>query len=221
MPKSNAVNSIQPPDPLRHEVDELLRISGRQAPEALWDRLARYASLILQWNDYVSLVSKGDLAHLWTAHIVDSLSLTPYIAEAAPEGALLDIGSGGGFPAIPLALMFPDRTWHCLERTRKKCGFLQNAKTQLELPNLHVVEGSFPQDAPTPASYACVTARAVEKPERLIPAILAWLPQETAYLCQHKEGQDADQALFHVEPFDDAWSQASLRRGRLMRIARR
>ncbi len=112
-----------------------------------------------------SLVSSRDSEHLWL-HITDSLSLLPAVRScggASPR--LFDIGSGAGFPALPLALTCPELCFHMVERARKKAGFLELALGELGLLQRGAVEqGGFPQEVSLDAPEGwLVTARAIEK----------------------------------------------------------
>ena len=89
--------------------------------------MSQYLSLVREWNDYASLVSKGDLSSLEETHLVDALGLAPVIVRLGQdEGLLLDIGSGGGFPAIPLKIVLPDLQIVMIERCGRKVAFLRN-----------------------------------------------------------------------------------------------
>ena len=153
--------------------------------------LNRHAALLREHAQTHSLVSAGDLAQLEARHTADSLALAPLLASCAPQGGLhLDIGSGGGFPAIPLAIVYPGRPFLLLERSEKKAEFLRLLVRELGLGNVHVLTGEFPVALRTPPPGVAawppvtVTARAVERPERLWPRILRWLPAGATFLCQ-------------------------------------
>jgi len=182
--------------------------------------LARHAELLREWNDMAGLVSKSDLQDLGK-HYADSLSLGGIIKLlGASEGRLLDIGTGGGFPAIPLKILLPQLKMTLVERNEKKIGFLHKAVAVLGLSDVRVVHGEFPaavrgQDRPN-----VVTSRAVEKPEVLRRALSHWLPRGVAYLCQYPDVCEFSSAMFHVEQCSGLWSAKGLRRGTLRLIRR-
>ena len=122
-------------------------------------RLDAFGALVRHWNAAYSLVSRRDVARLETRHIADSLSLVPWV-----EGARLgDVGSGAGFPGIPLAIAGPH--WHVtlVERSEKKARFLRQVLIELAIENAEVVAQDARQlDPATP--FDTVTARAVAKP---------------------------------------------------------
>ena len=80
-----------------------------ELPEDTAERLVRFHEQILEWNPVAGLVSNTqDSDALWS-HSLDSLALAPYVIEHGTPGAHWDIGSGGGFPAVVLALALPSR----------------------------------------------------------------------------------------------------------------
>jgi 16S rRNA (guanine527-N7)-methyltransferase len=83
------------------------------------------------------LTAISDLAEAHRVHVDESLTAVPHVSRF--EGPIVDVGSGGGAPGIPLALAFPDREVTLLEATGRKCDFLR--KWTAEFPNLRVVHG--------------------------------------------------------------------------------
>lgn len=98
-------------------------------------RLLAYLDLIAKWNRVHNLTAIRDLPSMVSAHLLDTLAITPYLS--APT--LLDIGSGAGLPGIPLALVWPHANVTLLDSNQKKTTFLQQAIIELELKNTVVV----------------------------------------------------------------------------------
>lgn len=94
--------------------------------------LTAYVSLLLEWNRGMNLIGKSTEKDIWDVHIRDSLELLPFI-ESSPVLHVIDIGSGGGLPAIPLAIFNPDKTFHLTEVDSKKLAFLEFAVKKLGL----------------------------------------------------------------------------------------
>ncbi len=139
-------------------------------PEA--DRLDAYAALVESWAPRLDLISTGDLGRVRERHVNDSLRVLPLV-EAAPPGPCIDVGTGAGFPGIPLAIC-SSRLWRLLEPRRRRAAFLEEVVRELEL-ECEVVVRSAEQAARDPLlrrSHALATARA------LAP------PQEAAALCR-------------------------------------
>ena len=95
------------------------------------DRLQRYAALLEKWNPRINLVGQGTLRDLWRRHMLDSAQLYPLIVE--PDGPLVDLGSGAGFPGLVLAAMGAADV-HLIESDRRKCAFLGEAARAIGVP---------------------------------------------------------------------------------------
>lgn len=102
-----------------------------------------YASLLREWSVRMNLMSKNELERI-ESHIADSLLGDKRVKRLSPK-KVLDIGSGGGFPAIPLSVVNPEVTFLLSERSEKKCRFLKNAVKELALDNVYVTEKPFEQ----------------------------------------------------------------------------
>ncbi|WP_175330510.1 MULTISPECIES: 16S rRNA (guanine(527)-N(7))-methyltransferase RsmG [Candidatus Ichthyocystis] len=101
------------------------------------DKLYRYANLILNWNRVYNLTSVKVFDEVVIRHIVDSLSVVPYLSTRS-FFSLLDVGSGAGLPGIPLSVVYPDVNFCLLEAREKRCIFLSQVKAELDLPNADV-----------------------------------------------------------------------------------
>ncbi len=101
------------------------------------DRLAVHLDALLEANERFNLTAVRDPEQAWVRHVADSLSLVPFVAEAGVREAL-DLGSGGGFPGIPLAIAMPEVQWTLVESVGKKARFLQETIERLGLANVRV-----------------------------------------------------------------------------------
>ncbi|SCY59670.1 16S rRNA m(7)G-527 methyltransferase [Nitrosospira sp. Nl5] len=108
---------------------------GLALPQQTQIRLLEYLALVRKWNRVHNLTAIREPETMLIRHLLDSLSILPYIA--GPR--VIDVGSGAGFPGIPLALARPD--WHVvlLESNHKKTVFLHQARIELALKNVEVV----------------------------------------------------------------------------------
>jgi 16S rRNA (guanine527-N7)-methyltransferase len=108
-------------------------LSGSQA-----DRLARFAALLVRWNAVHNLTAISSPASILSHHLLDSLSILPAIASIIGEKPvrILDVGSGGGLPGIPLAIVRPSWQVTVVDKVQKKVAFLVQAKVELGLINL-------------------------------------------------------------------------------------
>ena len=103
-----------------------------------------YIESFLRQNSVLNLISKNDEKYLWEKHIFDSLAIEQVFSCERFENnteklSLLDIGTGGGFPAVPIALNYPDIEVFALDSIRKKINAIENIKSDLKIKNLHTI----------------------------------------------------------------------------------
>ncbi|MBI5440146.1 MAG: class I SAM-dependent methyltransferase [Deltaproteobacteria bacterium] len=162
-------------------------LAGREPGLAL-DALERYAQEIERWNRSIRLVGPKDREGI-RLQIADAL--LPFLWER-PSFPLLDLGSGAGLPAVPLAVAFPGQPLVALEPNAKKASFLRNALRLLGLKEARVIvaraEEAFRETPELAAAFATVTARAVAEPEVLLPLLAPYLaPSGRALLPRGEE----------------------------------
>lgn len=100
------------------------------------ERLDAFLSLLLRWNARINLVAERDADTLRRRHIEDSLQLLPLIPP--DPGPAADLGTGGGFPGLVLAIADTSRPWHLVEADKRKAAFLLAASAELALPHVTV-----------------------------------------------------------------------------------
>jgi len=128
-------------------------------------RLRAYLDRLLETNRSFNLTAITDPAEAWSKHVLDSLTIAPDLAALPAGGAVADVGSGGGLPAIPLAIVTPQHTFTLVETTAKKARFLAETAEALGLGNVHVVterSEDFGQGAGR-ERFDAVTSRAVSR----------------------------------------------------------
>lgn len=129
------------------------------------ERLGRFLALLLTANERCNLTAITEPAQAWIKHIFDALTLIPLLSEIEEGGCVADVGSGGGVPAIPLAICLPGLRFTLFEATAKKARFLESAIAALALGNA-AVENLRAEDAGQDHKrhrerYDAVTARAL------------------------------------------------------------
>ncbi len=124
------------------------------------EKLVAYADLLRRWNDKFNLISRRDVPRLVSRHLLDSLSISPWLGGETT----LDLGSGAGLPGIPLAIAHPEREFLLADRSARKARFVEQAAMRLGLSNVSVFAGDA---AALEQSFACVVARAVAGPAEL------------------------------------------------------
>ena len=110
------------------------RALGVAQDPSLQDRLLQYLELLVKWNRSYNLTAVRDPAQMVTRHLLDSLAIAPYLCGQR----LIDVGTGGGLPGVPMAILFPEREFHLLDSNGKKTRFLFQVKTALGLDNMTV-----------------------------------------------------------------------------------
>jgi 16S rRNA (guanine527-N7)-methyltransferase len=140
---------------------------GLQQDNEIFDKAQLYKELILSWSKRVNLLSGKDLGLIIQNHFLDSLAP---INEIPEEGLIIDIGSGSGFPAIPLSLLRPAAKFTLTESVHKKVLFLKEAKRKLSLDNVEILEGRF-EELRLERSFDIATVRALPKIKTLMGEI--------------------------------------------------
>ena len=165
----------------------------------------KYYKILLEWNNKINLISRKE-ENIIERHFLDSILFLPEfenLTHTSPIPTpifLLDIGSGGGFPAIPLAIMKPEWTFTLCESIKKKVSFLTHLIEELNITN-HVtvinnrVESLYSTNQRQ--KYDFITARAVTKMDELIKYSLPLLKKE-GYLLAYK-AKDIDDELKNAE----------------------
>jgi 16S rRNA (guanine527-N7)-methyltransferase len=155
--------------------------------DAVGRDLEIYAALLKKWQAVQNLVSRETLGSVWERHFVDSLQVLPHLKEADRE--FMDLGSGGGFPALPLAIASKglDRHFVLVEPTARKVSFLRTVARELDL-NVTVIGRRSDE----------IDSRETPEPDVITSRALAALP----LLCDW------------MEPFFAAKTRAILHKGR-------
>lgn len=132
-----------------------LATMGLDLPAERQEKLLAYVALLYKWNRTYSLTALREQEKAVSHHLLDSLAIVPFV----PPGSLLDVGSGGGTPGIPVAIARPDVQVTLLDSNSKKAAFLQQAVIELGLTNVSVHGGRVEQYHPA-IGFAAITSRA-------------------------------------------------------------
>ncbi|HOV98833.1 MAG TPA: 16S rRNA (guanine(527)-N(7))-methyltransferase RsmG [Bacteroidota bacterium] len=135
-------------------------------------QLSEYVRLLLEWNQKVNLISRKDEENIWERHILHSAALV--LLFDFPAGSkVIDIGTGGGLPGIPLKIFRPDLELLLLDSTKKKIDAVSAMLSSLELQNISAVWGRAEELATLPQhreQYHIAVARAVAQ----LPELIKW-----------------------------------------------
>lgn len=134
-------------------LDEGLSELALDLPADAAEKLTAYLDLLLKWNRTYNLTALRDRDQGITHHLLDSLAILPWVGD----GPLLDVGSGGGLPAIPVAIARPGLSVTMVDAVQKKVSFLQQAVIELRLPGVQAIHARIED---LPGSYAQISSRA-------------------------------------------------------------
>lgn len=128
------------------------------------EQLYTFGEVIEFWNDKINVISRKDIENVYRHHILHSLFIKK-VVHFKEGSKILDVGTGGGFPGIPLAICYPDVDFHLVDARSKKIKVVQEAIDQLGLKNV-IAEHKRAEELKT--KYDFVVTRAVAKVETLM-----------------------------------------------------
>ncbi|MEA3505759.1 MAG: 16S rRNA (guanine(527)-N(7))-methyltransferase RsmG [Bacteroidota bacterium] len=99
------------------------------------EKLDALKDLYFYWNEKINVISRKDIDQLYERHVLHSLSIAKII-DFEPHTQILDVGTGGGFPGIPLAILFPKSRFHLIDATAKKLLVVEGVADTLDLENV-------------------------------------------------------------------------------------
>jgi len=159
-----------------------------------------YMQLLLEWNEKMNLTAITEPKEVLIKHFIDSISIKPYIEK---EEKVLDVGTGAGFPGIPLKIVLPDNEFILLDSLNKRINFLKQVITNLKLEKIEAVHGRAEEFCKIPKKregYDIVTSRAVAKLNVLLEYMLPFVKIGGKCICMKsseisEELQEAGKAI--------------------------
>ena len=131
------------------------------------EQFQKLEPLYLEWNEKINVISRKDTDFLYEKHILHSLGIAE-VMQFAPNTKVLDVGTGGGFPGIPLAIMFPEVEFTLIDSIGKKIKVVQGISDGVGLKNVIAIHGRAEK---LKEKYHFVVSRAVTQ----MPEFLRWL----------------------------------------------
>ena len=139
-----------------------------------WDKLQEYTALLREWNAKINLVSRKDMDRLETKHLAHCLTITKFL-RLMPRARLLDVGTGGGLPGIPMAICYPQAKFTLMDSIAKKTMVVEDIAKRLNLENVEVRRGRV-EELPKKKTYDFVLGRAVTA----LPVFFGWVRDKVA-----------------------------------------
>lgn len=127
------------------------------------DQFEKLLPLYQEWNEKINVISRKDIDQLYERHVLHSLSIANFI-QFKPGSKLLDLGTGGGFPGIPLAILFPECQFHLVDSTGKKIQVVLEVAKGIGLEN---ITAEHQRAEKVKGEYDFVLSRAVAKTKQL------------------------------------------------------
>ena len=169
---------------------------GHHVSRETWDKLVHYADLLVKWQASINLVSASTLPVLWERHILDSAQIIPFLPEKDEPLKIMDMGSGGGFPALVLAIL-TSHDIHCVESDSRKSAFLRTVAREVNVPvSVHV---SRVENLPFMACDV-ITARALAPLQKLLE--LSGKQHHADLKCIFLKGRNAAREKQDLKGFD-------------------
>jgi len=144
-----------------------------------WAGLKEYCELLRDWNSKINLISRKDTDRLELKHLAHCLTITKFL-RLMPKARLLDVGTGGGLPGIPLAICYPQARFTLLDSVGKKVMVVEDMANKLNLENVEVRRGRV-EEMPRKRTYDFVLGRAVKD----LPTFFKWVHQKIAKGAKH------------------------------------
>lgn len=139
-----------------------------------WEKLKQYTALLREWNAKINLVSRKDMERLETKHLAHCLTITKFL-RLMPKGRVLDVGTGGGLPGIPMSICCPQANFTLMDSIAKKVMVVDDIRSRLELSNVEVIRGRA-EELPKKKTYDFVLGRAVTA----LPVFFGWVRDKVA-----------------------------------------
>jgi 16S rRNA (guanine527-N7)-methyltransferase len=141
---------------------------GNDLNETIISQLKALGDLYADWNSKINVVSRKDIDNLYLHHVLHSLAIAKFLGPLLDGSTLLDMGTGGGFPGVPLAIVYPNCKFHLIDRIAKKIRVATEISAAVGLNNVTFQHGDIGE---CHQKYDYVVSRAVMRLDALVPLI--------------------------------------------------
>jgi 16S rRNA (guanine527-N7)-methyltransferase len=155
-----------------------------------YKQLKALGELYSDWNAKINVISRKDMEHFYERHVLHSLAIEKVI-QFKPDTQILDVGTGGGFPGVPLAILFPEVSFHLVDSIGKKIKVVQEVSNALELTNLSAEHARAEQVS---GQFDFVVSRAVTRLTEFYP----WVQNKF----NKKSFNDLDNGILYLKGVD-------------------
>lgn len=138
---------------------DILRKYFPELTDVQMEQFGKLYDLYKEWNEKINVISRKDIDNLYINHVLHSLGIAKVISFN-PGTSILDVGTGGGFPGIPLAILFPDTQFHLVDSIGKKILVVQNVAKGVGLSNVRAEQARAEQ---LKGKYDFIVSRAVTR----------------------------------------------------------
>lgn len=170
-------------------MEELIYKYFPNLTELQQERIKKLFPLYEEWNSKINVISRKDIDKLYLHHILHSLAIAKYI-NFMPGTKIIDVGTGGGFPGIPLAILFPECSFTLVDSIGKKTKVAQAVAEALDLKNVKVINARM-EAVDEKADF--IVSRAVTELKNFLPWVKGKYLQGILYL---KGGDITDNRIF-------------------------
>ena len=139
------------------------------------EQFAKLKDLYTDWNAKVNVISRKDIDNLYLKHVLHSLAIASFLGSLTEGTSFLDMGTGGGFPGVPLAIAYPHCRFHLVDRIGKKINVAREISSAIGLKNVTFQHGDIGECR---ERYDYVVSRAVMPLDGLVPLITKNIKRE-------------------------------------------
>lgn len=145
--------------------DNRLKIYFPNITPAQIEQFSALRDLYTEWNAKINVISRKDIDNLFERHILHSLAIAAFFGDVEPDTHFVDVGTGGGFPAVPLAIFYPHAKFHLVDRIAKKLKVAEAVANAVGLENITLQHGDMGE---CHHKYDYAVSRAVMRLDELV-----------------------------------------------------